>query len=254
MGAGIQEDINKLLEQARALLDQGTSTGALAAARLYEQANALAKTYGLGAGAQGEQLPLYQEAPSEREMAREDFDVDRLVANYANEAEKLGWEVAGQNFANELTRLQNVQGQADWAQQYAQNLAPPGQTHVFGYDSGSAVGALMGPGYKGVELPMAPYATPQEAFQAAQAQVPQAPQLQYQPQALQGPDLGQHSPFPQAQPFQMGGAQLPTPGGAPSYQTKADSLMQAIMMILGPAAGQIGAASQWAGARLPPGV
>jgi len=161
----------------------------------------------------------YLQAPSPMEIAIEQFDLDRLLAEAETDIKELGLKTATQKFVNRISELQETRKTAQYAQEYAGRIAPPGMTTVPYTGPESALGQLqqqigMEPS-PALPLPRAPAAGPYQALGQAAPYVPQAPTLEFTPPALPGRvDLGQYSPYPQIAPGPTaGGGALPTPTG-----------------------------------------
>jgi len=155
--------------------------------------------------------------PSAQEAAIGQWDMETWLADAEFDRKKYGDTVAAENFANKIAAAQEGRLQATAAQEYAQQLAPPGMTEL-----------KLGPNIQGIPLGGYMPSTYAEAMQ--QTNVPQAPELQYQPGALpQPPNLaalpsGQQSTSVTV-PYSPGGAALPTGGGG---NVQESSFIQAI--------------------------
>jgi hypothetical protein len=132
---------------------------------------------------------------------------------------EFGLDVAATNFANKIAQAQEGRLQATAAQEYAQQLAPPGMTEL-----------KLGKNIAGIPLGPPVPSTYGGAMELAGQYVPQAPELQYQPGAL--PQMPNLAALPSGQqstqvtvPYAGGGATLPNGLGGGGQES---SLMQAI--------------------------
>lgn len=199
--------------------------------------------------------PESLEAPSPQEVAVGQFDMERILAEADARIQEIGLSAASEEFRNKVTALQEGRTTAEYAQEYAGKIAPPGMTTVPFTGPTSAVGQLqqqigMTPS-PAIPLRQAPVTDPYQALQQAQQFGPQAPSLQFQAPALpQAPQLSQLDPFPQVVPNPMmggaaspmgnaasqmagfSGADLPMATGA-ADQNFADALRKALQMLSG---------------------
>jgi len=170
------------------------------------------------------------EGPSPQEIAIKQTDLDLALAKAEADMQRFGIETAAQNFVNSLAQAQETRATAEYAQDYARNIAPPGMTTVPYTGPESALGQLqqqigMTPS-PAIPLSPAPAAGPYQALGQAQQAVPQAPELQFNAPALPGRvDLGQYSPYPQT------GLPLTTGQDMSAY---ARMLAEAMRRVVGP--------------------
>jgi hypothetical protein len=154
--------------------------------------------------------------PSAQETAIGQWDMETWLSDAILDEKKFGLDVAATNFANKIAQAQEGRLQATAAQEYARNLAPPGMTEL-------KLGPLTG------GIPLGPAVPSTYAGAMELANVPQAPELQYQPGALpQPPNLAALPSTQQSTqvtvPYAGGGATLPAPAGS----ERSASYMQAI--------------------------
>jgi len=185
------------------------------AAEMYASATNLAKLYGIGTAEVGTATTTTT-IPSAQETAIGQWDMETWLSDAILDEKKLGLDVAATNFANKIAQAQEGRLQATAAQEYARNLAPPGMTEL-------KLGPLTG------GIPLGPAVPSTYAGAMELANVPQAPELQYQPGAL--PQMPNLAALPSGQqstqvtvPYAGGGATLPAPAGS----ERSASYMQAI--------------------------
>lgn len=150
--------------------------------------------------------------PSAQEAAIGQWDMETWLSDAEFDRKKYGDTVAAENFANKIAAAQEGRLQATAAQEYARNLAPAGMTEL-------KLGPLTG------GIPLGPAVPSTYAGAMELANVPQAPELQYQPGALpQMPNLAalpsQQQSYQTQVPYEAGGGTLPTAttgGGNPSF-------------------------------------
>jgi len=217
--------VQRILQQVQALLDEGGAINVDAAGRLLQTipSDIRAQLFGGGGGL---------EAPSPQAQAISQADLDIALAKAEADMQAYGIETAAQNFVNQISQAQETRKTAEFAQDYARNLAPPGMTTLPGTGPQSGRAQLFG--QVGWEAPPAipfspgPAAGPYQALGQAQQAVPQAPELQFNAPALPGRvDLGQYSPFPQT------GTELPLTTGQ-DMSAYARMLAEAMRRVIGP--------------------
>ena len=233
-GAGQDDWIQRILQQVQALLEEGGAINVDAAGRLLQTipSDMRAQIFGgVTAGA--------AEAPSPQEVAVSQQTLDIALANAQANIQKMGLEAAAKQFANDVTALQEGRATAEYAQEYAGKIAPPGMTTLPFTGPTSAVGQLqtqigMTPS-PAIPLRQAPVTDPYQALGQAQQFVPQAPNLQFQAPALPQPvNLAALSGFQQQMP--VGGAALPIGGGG-DFAARVASLREAMRMLFGQVGG-----------------
>jgi len=245
----MNEWVQRILQQVQALLDEGGAINIDAAGRLLQTipSDIRGQLFG-GVGAEG------LEAPSPQAVAVSQADLDIALAQAQTDIERLGIETAAQNFVNRISEAQERRATAEFAQEYARGVAPPGVTTLpgFGPESGRAQ-LFERVGWQppaALPLPPGPAAGPFQALGQAQQYVPQAPNLQFTPPTLPGPvDLSQYSGFPQVQGFNPAGLPMGMGGDA---SNQAAMLAEAMRRAIGPDVGLFGPMS-FSGAQLPIG-
>jgi hypothetical protein len=183
----------------------------------------------LGTGADTGTMTTTTTTPSAQEAAIGQWDIDKWLYDAEEEAKTKGLDYAVQNFVNKLNAAQEGRLEATAAQEYAMNLAPPGMTEykIPGWSQGIPLGAAVPNTYaKMMEL---------------QGQnIPQVPDLQYQPGAL--PQMP-----PAGLPTTSTSTQIQTPisqGALPAANAGGDttSHMQAIKNYIQRMGGMLGSA------------
>jgi len=167
-------------------------------------------------------------SPSPEEMAQWQSEFDLMLAKAQADWDRYGAEVATQNFVNAISQAQETRAAAEYAQDYARNIVPPGVTTLPGWgpEGGRAelfreVGWEPGPT---LPLPSAPAPGPYQGLQQAGQYVPQAPELQFTPPTLPGGGGGGQ--------YAQGGAGLPLNTGQ-DMSAYAQMLAQALRNVVG---------------------
>jgi len=147
--------------------------------------------------------------PQETAVSQQGLDIALAKARAELKEKPLEW--VAQKFANDIAALQEGRSTAEYAQEYASNIAPPSMTTMPYTGPTSAVGQLqqkigMTPS-PALPLPLAPASGPYEALGQAQQYVPQSPNLQFNAPSLpqSAPNLAGLSGFPQTMGGDMSG-------------------------------------------------
>lgn len=119
--------------------------------------------------------------PTAQEVAISQANLDNLAHLAEMDIAEFGWDVATQNFQNGLDQLQKGTELATWAQDYAQQIAPPGVTTMPGLGPESyrsQLGEKLGYAPREpVPLPLAPAASPWEALGQTEQYLPSMPEM-----------------------------------------------------------------------------
>jgi hypothetical protein len=227
----LQQRILSMIAQAEQMLN-GDAAQQLAAADLLTAASRIADVFGLGGTAAAT-------APSPQEVAISQSTLDVALANARANIQDIGLRAAAQQFADEVSRMQEGRLEATAAQDYARAQVPAGVTTLPGTGPNSGRSQLFQEiGWNApAALPLA--AAPATSFQQAQGQaltnLPQVPNYQFNAPALPqaAPNLAGLSGFPQmAAPTQTAvsaqtATQLPATTG-PDFSVYANTILQAM--------------------------